>query len=159
VSCLFWWFNTSLQTCEAESGSFAFEPKKHTETARKNQNIFNILWYTLLILFNTRQLCISDYNISPILSWFYSCAMTRPPPPPITTIAPNCLLGLTFPDFDLETKQEVWLLRTWFGIAPVNKLVSLTWLLWSLRSFRRFTLHYSEWTNTYMSSCIVMCIC
>jgi len=26
--------------------------------------------------------------------------------------------------------------------APVNKLVSLTWLLWALRSFRRFTLHY-----------------
>src|SRR6218665_683023 len=28
------------------------------------------------------------------------------------------------------------------GIAPVNKLVSLTWLLWALRSFRSFTLHY-----------------
>ena len=40
-----------------------------------------------------------------------------------------------------ETKREVWLLQTWFGIAPVNKLVSLTWLLWALRSFRRFTLH------------------
>ena len=26
--------------------------------------------------------------------------------------------------------------------APVNKLVSLTWLLWALRSFRSFTLHY-----------------
>src|SRR6218665_2323556 len=25
--------------------------------------------------------------------------------------------------------------------APVNKLVSLTWLLWALRSFRSFTLH------------------
>src|SRR6218665_1433301 len=34
------------------------------------------------------------------------------------------------------------LLRTGFGIAPVNKLVSLTWLLWALRSFRSFTLHY-----------------
>jgi len=33
-------------------------------------------------------------------------------------------------------------LRTGFGIAPVNKLVSLTWLLWALRSFRSFTLHY-----------------
>src|SRR6218665_2692279 len=41
-----------------------------------------------------------------------------------------------------ETKREVWLLRTGFGIAPVNKLVSLTWLLWALRSFRSFTLHY-----------------
>ena len=41
-----------------------------------------------------------------------------------------------------ETKREVSLLRTWFGIAPVNKLVFLTWLLWALRSFRRFTLHY-----------------
>ena len=37
--------------------------------------------------------------------------------------------------------HEVWLLRTGFGIAPVNKLVSLTWLLWALRSFRSFTLH------------------
>jgi len=26
--------------------------------------------------------------------------------------------------------------------APVNELVSLTWLLEALRSFRRFTLHY-----------------
>src|SRR6218665_1591638 len=42
----------------------------------------------------------------------------------------------------LETKREVWLWRTGFGIAPVNKLVSLTWLLWALRSFRSFTLHY-----------------
>src|SRR6218665_1523133 len=42
----------------------------------------------------------------------------------------------------MATKQEVWLLRTVFGIAPVNKLVSLTWLLWALRSFRSFTLHY-----------------
>jgi len=41
-----------------------------------------------------------------------------------------------------ETKWEVWLLRTGFDIAPVTKLVSLTWLLWALRSFRSFTLHY-----------------
>src|SRR6218665_275466 len=27
-------------------------------------------------------------------------------------------------------------------IVPVNKLVSLTWLFWALRSFLRFTLHY-----------------
>jgi len=40
-----------------------------------------------------------------------------------------------------KTKREVWLLWTWFGITPVNKLVFLTWLLWALRSFRRFTLH------------------
>src|SRR6218665_2553733 len=41
-----------------------------------------------------------------------------------------------------ETNREAWPLRTGFGIAPVNKLVSLTWLLWALRSFRSFTLHY-----------------
>jgi len=35
-----------------------------------------------------------------------------------------------------------WLLQTWFGIVPVNKLVYLMWLLWVLRSFWRFTLHY-----------------
>src|SRR6218665_3070610 len=44
--------------------------------------------------------------------------------------------------YGTETKREVWLLRTGFGTAPVNKLVSLTWLLWALRSFRSFTLHY-----------------
>jgi len=38
-----------------------------------------------------------------------------------------------------ETKRDVWLFRTGFGVAPVNKLVSLTWLLWSLKSFWRFT--------------------
>ena len=42
-----------------------------------------------------------------------------------------------------ETKREAWLLRTWFGIVPANKLVSMTWLLWALRSFWRFTLHYN----------------
>ena len=44
-----------------------------------------------------------------------------------------------------ETKWEIWLLRTWFGMAMVNKLVSLTWLLWVLRSFQGFTLHYIEY--------------
>jgi len=39
-------------------------------------------------------------------------------------------------------------LRTWFGIAPVNKLVSLMWLLWALKSFRRFTLHYNRNTKS-----------
>jgi len=34
---------------------------------------------------------------------------------------------------------------TWFGLVPVNKLVSLTWLLWALRSFRRFTLHWRSY--------------
>jgi len=34
-----------------------------------------------------------------------------------------------------KTKREVWLLRTWFGIVPVNKQVSLMWLLWVPRSF------------------------
>src|SRR6218665_1280682 len=44
--------------------------------------------------------------------------------------------------FGTETKREVWLLRTGFGIALANKLVSLTWLLWALRSFQSITLHY-----------------
>ena len=39
-----------------------------------------------------------------------------------------------------ETKREVWLLRTWFSIGPVNKLDSLTWLLWRLEVFGY--LHY-----------------
>jgi len=33
-------------------------------------------------------------------------------------------------------KQEVWLLWTGFGIALVNKLVNLAWLLWVLGSFK-----------------------
>src|SRR6218665_1503378 len=43
-----------------------------------------------------------------------------------------------------ETKREVWLLRTGFGIAVVNKLVSTTGLLWALRNFPIFTLHYIQ---------------
>src|SRR6218665_431638 len=66
-----------------------------------------------------------------------------------TGLAPRCLPGLTFPDFDLAPKRnEVWLLGTGFGIAPMNKLVSLTWLLWALRSFRSFTLHYITSLNS-----------
>src|SRR6218665_22905 len=56
-----------------------------------------------------------------------------------------------------ETKREVWLLRTGSGIAPVNKLVSLTWLLGALRSFRSFTLHYihtSIHTYIYIYTCM-----
>src|SRR6218665_862895 len=64
-----------------------------------------------------------------------------PPSSPTATVAPCCLPGLTFPDFDLAPKREVWLLRTGFGIAPGNKLVCLMWFLWALRSFRSFTLH------------------
>ena len=40
----------------------------------------------------------------------------------------SALSAITFPDFGLAPKRKVWLLRTWFGIAPVNKLVSLTCL-------------------------------
>jgi len=55
------------------------------------------------------------------------------------TLSPRLDLPAFWPG--TEMKWEVWLLRTWFGIAPVNNLVSLTWLLWALRSFQRFTLH------------------
>src|SRR6218665_22485 len=58
-----------------------------------------------------------------------------------TTLSPRLDLPSFLPG--TETKREVCLLRTGFGIAPVNKLVSLTWLLWALRSFRSFTLYYS----------------
>src|SRR6218665_305479 len=50
-------------------------------------------------------------------------------------------------------KREVWLLQTGFGIAPVNKLVSVTWLLWALRSFRSFTLQYI--IVIHISTCFV----
>jgi len=80
------------------------------------------------------------------LYFFYSCTMTHPPSSQIATIAPRCLLHLNFPGFYLAMKREAWLLWTWFYIALVNKLVSLTWFLWALRSFQRFTLHFF---NTY----------
>ena len=80
------------------------------------------------------------------LYFFYSCTMTHPPSSQIATIAPRCLLHLNFPGFYLAMKREAWLLWTWFYIALVNKLVSLTWFLWVLRSFQRFTLHFF---NTY----------
>ena len=57
-----------------------------------------------------------------------------------TTLSPRLDLSGFWPG--TETKREVWLLLTGFGIAPVNNLVSLTWLLWALRSFRSFTWHY-----------------
>src|SRR6218665_4131223 len=41
----------------------------------------------------------------PILPRFYSSA-TRPPSPPIATVAPRYLLDLTFPDFDLAPKRD-----------------------------------------------------
>src|SRR6218665_1530510 len=64
-----------------------------------------------------------------------------------------------------EKKREVWLLRTGFGIVPVNKLVSLMWLLWALTSFRRFTLHYITnfskvrlpFANCYVFQCLSPC--
>jgi len=40
-----------------------------------------------------------------------------------------------------DTKRDAWLMHAWFHIVQANKLVSLTWLLWALRSFQRFTLH------------------
>ena len=56
------------------------------------------------------------------------------------TLSPRLDLPGIWPD--TETKWEVWLLRIWFDIAPVNKMVSLTWLLWVLRTFQSFTVHY-----------------
>src|SRR6218665_3538716 len=37
---------------------------------------------------------------------FYSCTTTRPPPQPVTTVAPRCLLGLTFSSFDLAPNRN-----------------------------------------------------
>src|SRR6218665_2560131 len=46
------------------------------------------------------------------------------------------------PDFSLYFPSYLALTEMCFcHILNVNKLVSLTWLLWALRSFRRFTLH------------------
>ena len=72
---------------------------------------------------------------------------------------------MQFPRLDLpgfwhgtETKRNVWLLWTCFGIAPVNKLVSLTWILWALRSFQRFTLHYKHALYSFPSNCVLHCL-
>jgi len=89
---------------------------------------------------------------------FSSCAATRSPSPPITTVYPTLSSRLDFPGFwhGTQTKREVWRLRTWFGRAPVSKLVvSLTWLLWVIISFWRFTLYYMfshrAWFETNVS--------
>ena len=86
----------------------------------------------------------------PSISWFCFCVPARPSRN--ATIAPRCLLSLTFPDLIWhrnKTKQEAWLLWAWFGIAEANKLVSLAWFLHVLISFRRFTLHYN---NSYFEN-------
>lgn len=38
-------------------------------------------------------------------------------------------------------KKSFFLFRTWFVMVPTNKLVCTTWLLWTLRTSRRFTLY------------------
>ena len=46
---------------------------------------------------------------------------------------------------DNDGKYSIWWVNNSICctlLAPVNKLFSLTWLLWALRSFWRFTLHY-----------------
>ena len=57
--------------------------------------------------------------------------------------SPKLSPRLDLPGFwpGIETKREVRLLQSWFGLAPVNKLVSLAWLLWALKRFWRLTLH------------------
>ena len=67
-----------------------------------------------------------------------------------TTLSPRLDLSGFWPG--TETKRVVWLLRTGFGIAPVIKLVSLTWLLWALRSFRKFTLGYIK---SFFFKCLI----
>ena len=95
---------------------------------------------------NPALLMTEDRALQGILSRFYSCTTTRSPPSPLATIYPCCLLGSAFPNFYLEPtrseKPQAWLLRIWFGIAQVNKLVSLTWLFRAMRSFLGFTLRY-----------------
>src|SRR6218665_3150242 len=51
-------------------------------------------------------LTIEDRTLQAILSRFHSCATSRPPSPPIATIAPCCLLCLTIPDFDLAPRRN-----------------------------------------------------
>jgi len=40
------------------------------------------------------------------LFYNYTILRNHSPPLPIATIVPRCLLGLTFPDFDLAQKRE-----------------------------------------------------
>ena len=86
-----------------------------------------------------------DRTLQAILSRFYSCATTRPPPPQVTIVAPLRLLGLTSQDFDPAPK---W--NEKFGYCRLD-LVWCRWISWSLwRGFcgywkvLRFTLHYNR---------------
>src|SRR6218665_816125 len=93
-----------------------------------------------------------DRTLQAILSRFYSCAMTRPLSPPIATIGPCCLLGLTFWVFDLAPKRNqkfghcglhlVYLMFSYCRLhysglhySLVNKLVVLTSVFWMLRHY------------------------
>src|SRR6218665_2269709 len=49
---------------------------------------------------------LTEFLDPPLLSRFYSCTTTRPPSSPTATVAPRCLPGLTFPDFDLAPKRN-----------------------------------------------------
>src|SRR6218665_3953320 len=94
--------------------------------------VFLCFLYKFLVLFNTLR-----YPITvPLLHHRHTSAIITDCNRS-TTLSP--LLDLSGSRLGTETKQEVWLLRTGFGIAPVNKLVSLTWLFWALRSFQSFT--------------------
>jgi len=74
---------------------------------------------------------------------------------PIATVASRCLLGSTFLDFDLAPKrnEQFGYCLLDFDIAPVIKLVSLTWLLWAL-SFLKFTFHYITCIRRHSSVCV-----
>src|SRR6218665_2653754 len=102
-----------------------------------------ILLTHLLTYLTYPPLALSSATLQAVLSRIYSCATTRPPPPPVTTVAPRCLFGLDLPEFNLpwhlnETKSLAIADLIWYSAG--EKLISLTWFLRALRSFRRFTL-------------------
>lgn len=106
---------------------FSWNLDIHTETMQLSWinlcptfNVLNALHhlpYTLILLVYFHQTSTTDYDHS-------------------TTRSPRLHLPGLWPG--TKTKREACLMRTWFDIVQVNKVISLTLLLWVLRNFRRF---------------------
>jgi len=103
---------------------------------------FQVALYKYLIMvtkaYQTLQTILSRFNCSATLHCHHTSTITTD-----SNRSPMLSPRHDLPGFWPCTEIKVWLLQTWVGIAPANMLVFLTWLLWAVRSFRRFTLHYN----------------
>ena len=96
----------------------------------------NTIQYKTIIMLDTLH-CRLDFLSCFKLTWFTIADRVR-----LHTTCATCIFTSRLLFTSLATADLIC-------IAPVNKQVSLTWLLWALRSFLRLhyiTLHYIPWT-------------